>query len=105
METERLMFGDGTWELIHEFADNNAANFVHSPDGRYLYGTSYVTGVSNIFRFDLEQWKLEAMSNFEIGGFRPLPVSDDSLITFTYTGRRLRACDDTGKTDRGRCSR
>ena len=86
MDTNLLKFGDGTWELIHEFVDNNAANFVHSPDGRYLYGTSYVTGVSNIFRFDLEQWKLEAMSNFEIGGFRPLPVSDDSLITFRYTG-------------------
>ncbi len=86
METARLMVGDGTWELIHEFPDNNAANFVHSPDGKYLYGTSYVTGVSNIFRFDLEQWKLEAVSNFEIGAFRPLPVSDDSLITFRYTG-------------------
>ena len=85
MDTGLLKMGDGTWELIHEFIDNNAANFVHSPDGRYLYGTSYVTGTSNIFRFDLEQWKLEAMSNFEIGAFRPLPVSDDSLITFTYT--------------------
>jgi hypothetical protein len=85
METARLIMGDGTWELIHEFPDNNAANFVHSPDGRYLYGTSYVTGTSNIFRFDLEQWKLEALSNFEVGGFRPLPVSDDSLIAFLYT--------------------
>jgi hypothetical protein len=86
METGRLMMGDGTWELIHEFKDNNAANFVHSPDGRYLYGTSYVTGVSNVFRFDFEQWKLEALSNFEIGGFRPIPLPDDSLMVFKYTG-------------------
>ena len=28
-------------------------NFVFSPDGRYLYGSSYYTGVSNIFRYDL----------------------------------------------------
>lgn len=86
METARLMIGDGTWELLHEFTDNNAANFVHSADGRYLYGTSYSTGTSNIFRFDFEEWKIEALSNFEIGAFRPLPVSDDSLITFRYTG-------------------
>ncbi len=27
--------------------------FVFSPDGRYLYGSSYYTGASNIFRYDL----------------------------------------------------
>ena len=29
------------------------SNFVFSPDGRYLYGSSYYTGVSNIFRYEL----------------------------------------------------
>ena len=27
--------------------------FIFSPDGKSLYGTSYYTGVSNVFRFDI----------------------------------------------------
>lgn len=85
-ETARLKAGDGIFEVLHEFVDNNAANFVHSPDGRYLYGTSYVTGTSNVFRYDTELHRLEAVSNFEVGAFRPLSVSADSMIAFLYTG-------------------
>lgn len=60
--------------------------FVFSKDGRFLYGSSYYTGVSNIFRFELENNSLEAISNAETGYFRPIPVDDESLIVFSYTG-------------------
>jgi len=43
--------------------------FVFSGDSRYLYGSSYYTGVSNIYRYDLALGKLEAVSNAEIGYF------------------------------------
>lgn len=85
-EVEKLLSYDSSYELIWEFADNNAANFTFSPCGRYLFGTSYYTGTSNVFRYDLETKEMEAVSNCEIGFFRPLPVSGDSLITFKYTG-------------------
>jgi hypothetical protein len=58
---------------------------VFSADGRYLFGTSYYTGVSNVFRFDFEHQKMEAITNGETGFFRPVPVSEDSLIVFHYT--------------------
>ena len=45
-------------------------------DGRYLYGSSYYTGVSNIYRYELATGKLEALSNAEVGYFRPLPIDD-----------------------------
>jgi hypothetical protein len=61
--------------------------FVFSPDGRYLYGSSYYTGVSNIFRYDLEARRIEAVSNTETGLFRPIPLADGRLIVFRYTGR------------------
>ncbi|MDD3643782.1 MAG: hypothetical protein PHQ19_10010, partial [Candidatus Krumholzibacteria bacterium] len=77
-ETARLKAGDGLFEVLHEFEDNNAANFVHSPDGRYLYGTSYYTGTSNVFRYDTALRRLEAVSNFEVGAFRPVPSGSDS---------------------------
>jgi hypothetical protein len=60
--------------------------FVFSPDGRYLYGSAYYTGVSNIYRYEIATQELEAVSNAETGFFRPIPQADGSLIVFEYTG-------------------
>ena len=64
-------------------------DFVFSPDGRYLYGSSYYTGVSNIFRFELATGEWQCVSNAETGFFRPIPLGDDELIVFRYTGEGL----------------
>jgi hypothetical protein len=74
---------------VAEFDFNGAVanNFVFSPDGRYLYGSSYLTGVSNIFRYDLQEKKLDAVSNTDTGFFRPVPLGGDELIVFRYTGQ------------------
>ncbi|HEY5106972.1 MAG TPA: hypothetical protein VII73_09415 [Caulobacteraceae bacterium] len=61
--------------------------FVFSPDGRYLYGSSYYTGVSNIYRFEIATNKIEALTNASTGFFRPIPRADGSLIVFEYTGQ------------------
>mgnify|MGYP000072371246 CR=1 FL=1 len=47
MSTGRLLAGDAT--PLHKFEMGTAVpeGFVFSPDGRYLYGSSYYTGVSN----------------------------------------------------------
>jgi hypothetical protein len=63
--------------------------FVFSPDGRFLFGSSYYTGVSNIFRYELENGQLEAVSNSETGLFRPIPLDNETLIAFRYTGDGL----------------
>ena len=60
--------------------------FVFSPDDRYLYGSSYYTGVSNIFRYEIATGELEAVSNAETGFFRPLPLDDGSLLVYEFTG-------------------
>ena len=61
-------------------------SFVFAPDGRSLYGSAYYTGVSNIYRLDLESKKLDAVSNAATGLFRPIPRPDGSVIAFEYTG-------------------
>jgi hypothetical protein len=61
--------------------------FVFSPDGKYLFGTAYYTGVSNIYRYELATGKVEAVSNASTGLFRPIPRPDGSLIAFEYTGK------------------
>jgi hypothetical protein len=72
-------------EVLHDFEFSSPASFVFSPDGRYLYGSSYYTGVSNIFRYDFQARKMEVLSNAETGLFRPLPRPDGSLLALEYT--------------------
>jgi hypothetical protein len=85
MPTERLLAGDATPTHQFELGTSVPEGFVFSEDGRYLYGSSYYTGVSNIYRYDLAASKLEALSNAETGYFRPLPLDDSNLLIFHYT--------------------
>jgi hypothetical protein len=62
-------------------------SFVFSPDGRYLYGSAFYTGVSNIYRMELATQKFDAVSNASTGLFRPIPRADGSLIAFDFTGQ------------------
>jgi hypothetical protein len=84
--TDRI--GEGEPEPIASFDFGNAVpnGFVFSADGRYLFGSSYYTGVSNIYRYDLETRQLDAVTNAETGFFRPVPIGGDSLIVYRYSG-------------------
>jgi hypothetical protein len=63
--------------------------FTFAPDGRTMYGTSYYTGASNVFRFDIPTGKYEAVSNASTGFFRPMAQPDGSLIAYEYSGEGL----------------
>ena len=82
-----LRKGETTPLTRFDFDTSVPSGFAFSPDGRYLYGSSYYTGVSNIFRYDLDAKKVEAVSNTETGLFRPVPLADGRLLVFRYTGR------------------
>jgi hypothetical protein len=69
-----------------KFGQSVPESFVFSKDGRYLYGSSYFTGVSNIFRYEVATGAVVAVSNAEVGFFRPLPLSDGRMLVLTYTG-------------------
>ena len=84
---DSLLAGDVTPLKQFDFGQAIPESFVFSPDGRFLYGSSYFTGISNIFRYELETEELEAVSNAESGFFRPVPREDGSLIVFRYTGQ------------------
>ena len=87
MKTDSLLAGDATPLRTLEFGSSVPEGFVFSRDGKYLYGSSYYTGVSNIYRYEIATDKTEAVSNAEIGFFRPVPISDDELLVFNYTAR------------------
>ena len=81
-----LLEGQVDPAMQFDFGTAVPEGFVFSPDGESLYGSSYYTGVSNIFRFDLASGDVEAVSNAETGFFRPIPMADGSLIIFEFTG-------------------
>jgi len=83
---DRMLAGDTV--PLSEFAFGQAVpeSFVFSHDGRFLYGSSYYTGVSNIYRYEVASGKVEAVSNAETGFFRPLPLMDGRLVALEYTG-------------------
>ena len=85
-----LLAGKTTPEVLHDFKYNSPDGFVFSSDGRYLFGSSYLTGASNLFRFDLQDNKLEALSNSDTGLFRPLPLPDGGLAAFEYSAQGFR---------------
>ena len=67
------------------FGQSVPESFVFTHDGRYLYGSSYYTGVSNIFRYEVATGAVEAVSNAESGFFRPVPLVDGRLVVLNYT--------------------
>jgi hypothetical protein len=86
LDVSTLMQGELKPVARFDFGTATPNGFVFSPDGRYLYGSSYYTGVSNIFRYDLETQKLDAVTNTETGFFRPVAAPDGRLLVFRYTG-------------------
>lgn len=86
MRTNDVLAGNATPISRFEMGSAVPEGFTFSRDGRYLYGSSFYTGVSNIYRYGIDSGRLEAMSNAETGFFRPLQLDDSRLLVFHYTG-------------------
>ena len=84
-ELRKVLNGDLKPLSEFRFGQSVPESFVFSPDGRYLYGSSYYTGVSNIFRYEVATGAVEAVSNAETGFFRPVPLADGRLVVLNYT--------------------
>jgi hypothetical protein len=87
MDVAALRAKTATPEVLDDFGDWPPSNFVFSPDGKYLFGSSYYSGVSNIFRYDLTRREMEPLSNTETGFFKPVPIPGDSVVVFRYSAR------------------
>ena len=67
-----------TWE------DANLGQFRFSLDDRYLIGSSYYTGVSNLWQIDLATHEMEMLSNTDIGLFAPLEIAPGKLLALAF---------------------
>jgi hypothetical protein len=84
---DSLLNGIDASRQLYDFGTAIPENFVFSADGRSLWGSSYYTGVSNIFRYDLAADSMDIVTNAATGFFRPLPLGGDSVLVFRYTGK------------------
>ncbi|HVD59630.1 MAG TPA: hypothetical protein VNC11_02075 [Gemmatimonadaceae bacterium] len=85
MKVANLLRKDFTPEVLFNFDEWSPSNFVFSEDGSYLYGSSYYSGVSNIYRFDMARGTMQPLSNAETGFFKPVPLPGDSLVVMAYS--------------------
>jgi hypothetical protein len=84
-DLSKVLAGDLRPRGEFRFGQSVPESFTFSRDGRYLYGSSYYTGVSNIFRYDISTGAMDAVSNAETGFFRPVPLADGRLVVLNYT--------------------
>ena len=87
VQRDAVLAGDAKPASSYSFGTAVPDGFVFAPDGRSLYGSSYYTGVSNIYRYDIDSHKIEALSNAETGFVRPLPLPDGRMLVFDYSGQ------------------
>ena len=82
----------GKAERIRQFDFSPAIpeGFVFSPDGKYLFGTAYYTGISNVIRYEVASGDIEWVSNAETGFFKPIPLENGKVIVQEYTGQGFR---------------
>ena len=61
-----------------------------SRDGNVLYWNAYTNGVSNIYRYDLDDKSIKAISHCITGLFRPIEISPDSVFAFEFVSEGFR---------------
>ena len=70
-------------ELI-TWQDSNLGQFRFSLDDKYLIGSSYYTGVSNLWQINLETREMEMLTNTDIGLFAPLEITPGQLLALQF---------------------
>jgi hypothetical protein len=61
---------------------------VFSPDGRFIYFSSDRSGISNIYAYELGNFKLWQVTNVRVGAFMPEPSSDGKDLHYVGYGSR-----------------
>jgi len=83
-DIKALELGVRTYQILLKLEDNTLTQFKFSTDNQSLIGTSYYTGVSNIWKVGIKDGSFELLSNTETGYFMPLPYRSDSLFVLRF---------------------
>jgi hypothetical protein len=81
---EKLEQGLSSFTTVWSLDDNTLTQFKFSTNNTDLIGTSYYTGVSNVWRIRPDKQEFELLSNTETGFFMPLQLNEDSLLVLKF---------------------
>jgi hypothetical protein len=84
IDLKELEKGKQHLDTIYSMSDNTLCQFKFSDNDSSVIGTSYYTGVSNVWRIGLTDKKFELLSNTETGMFMPVQLNRDSLIVLKF---------------------
>lgn len=87
-EIEKLNKADFSCDTLYVNTDSNLGQFRFSKDDSRMIGSSYYTGVSNIWSLDLKDRELSLLTNTDVGLFSPIEVGD-SLIALSFSADGL----------------
>ncbi|MBO4891523.1 MAG: hypothetical protein J5502_02855 [Prevotella sp.] len=77
-------------EKLVTWDDCNLGQFRFSLDDRYLIGSSYYTGVSNLWQVDIETHETQMLSNTDIGLFAPIETEPGQLLALEFERNGMR---------------
>jgi hypothetical protein len=70
---------------VFDFDVASPQSFRYTDDGKYLIGSSYYSGVSNIYRVDVNTFDINILTNAITGYFRPIQINEEKMFSFRYT--------------------
>ena len=73
------------YKEVYNFEVSSPQAFKFTDDGNYLIGSSFYSGVSNIYRVNTNSYDIEVLSNAVTGYFRPIELNNDTIFCFRYT--------------------
>ena len=74
-----------TYRTLKTLDDSNLTQFRFTPDGKSLVGTSYYTGVANLWSIDIEDGEMHLLSNVSSGLFAPVVTSSGQLYAHKFS--------------------
>ena len=77
-------------EKLLTWDDCNIGQFRFSLDDSHLIGSSYYTGVSNLWQVDIATHETEMLSNTDIGLFAPLEIEPGKLLALQFERNGMR---------------
>jgi len=96
-ELEDLHNAKMSYETLYSFEDSNLGQFRFAPGDSTMVGSSYYTGVSNIWSLDLKTKELSLLSNTKIGLFSPQVRENGDVIALEFERNGMRPVSFTPK--------
>lgn len=83
-DVDKLDKANLNYERLYTLDDSNLGQFRFAPGDSIMIGSSYYTGVSNIWQLNLNTKKTDLLTNTDIGLFAPIKYNNDSLFALQF---------------------